>query len=193
MCRRFYYVGTQLVLAVESWRTQHQEQLQEWIDCWAEFEALNAIACYSHEHPADTFPDFIAGTAVLEAEDLGHPLLPAETCVRNHVSLHEPASPFYVVSGSNMAGKSTFLKAVGVNTVLALAGAPWDGRQEHGLALSQFVLPTRFLTRYSTRNLNSWQRRRGYGKHFAAQDLESLSCFLIDEILTAAQTPTIGV
>jgi DNA mismatch repair ATPase MutS len=117
-------VGTQLVLAVESWRTQHQEQLKEWIDCWAEFEALNAIACYAHEHPADAFPDFIAGTAVLEAEDLGHPLLPAETCVRNDVSLHEPASPFYVVSGSNMAGKSTFLKAVGVNTVLALAGAP---------------------------------------------------------------------
>jgi len=117
-------VGTQLVLAVESWRTQHQEQLKEWIDCWAEFEALNAIACYAHEHPADVFPDFIAGTAVLEAEGLGHPLLPAETCVRNDVSLHEPASPFYVVSGSNMAGKSTFLKAVGVNTVLALAGAP---------------------------------------------------------------------
>ena len=59
--------GTQLVLAVESWRTQHQEQLKEWIDCWAEFEALNAIACYAYEHPADVFPDFIAGTAVLEA------------------------------------------------------------------------------------------------------------------------------
>ncbi len=116
--------GTQLVLAVESWRAQHRGQLEEWTDCWAEFEALNAIACYAYEHPADVFPDLIAGTAVLEAEDIGHPLLPAETCVRNDVSLHEPASAFYVVSGSNMAGKSTFLKAVGVNTVLALAGAP---------------------------------------------------------------------
>ncbi len=117
-------VGTQLVLGVESWRRQHQKQLARWIKCWAEFEALSSIACYAYEHPADVFPKFVNGTAVFEAENLGHPLLPSDTCVGNDVALNEAAVSFYIVSGSNMAGKSTFLKAIGMNAVLARAGAP---------------------------------------------------------------------
>jgi MutS domain V len=115
--------GTQLVLAVERWRVSNQEQLKEWISAWAEFEALNAIACYAWEHPDDVFPEFTSGATVYEMEGLGHPLLPAGRCVRNDLTLNDSAR-FCIISGSNMAGKSTFLKAVGINAVLAYAGAP---------------------------------------------------------------------
>ena len=115
--------GTQLVLAVERWRASYQEQLREWISTWAEFEALNAVACYAWEHPADVFPEFTSAEVVYEMEGLGHPLLPAGRCVRNDLTLNDSAR-FCIVSGSNMAGKSTLLKAVGMNAVLAYAGAP---------------------------------------------------------------------
>lgn len=114
--------GTQLVLAVERWRTKHQEQLNEWIGIWAEFDALNAIACYAWEHPGQVFPEFVDEETTLRVRDLGHPLLPPD-CVRNDLVLDE-SQRFWILSGSNMAGKSTLLRAVGINAVLAYAGAP---------------------------------------------------------------------
>lgn len=116
-------VGTQLVLAVERWRLEHQESLKSWLDAWAEFEALNALACYAYEHPTFVFPELMDGVAVLEAKNLGHPLLAEDACVGNDITLNE-TSRFYLISGSNMAGKSTFLRAIGMNAVLATAGAP---------------------------------------------------------------------
>jgi hypothetical protein len=115
--------GTQLVLAVERWRATNQEQLKQWIDCWAEFEALSAIACYAWENPDDVFPEFVSDSVAFEAEGLGHPLLPAEKCVGNDLTL-DKSTRFCILSGSNMAGKSTLLKAVGLNVILAYAGAP---------------------------------------------------------------------
>jgi hypothetical protein len=70
--------GTQLVLAVERWRVTNQERLKQWIDCWVEFEALSAIACYAWEHPDDVFPEFVSDSVAFEAEGLSHPLLPSE-------------------------------------------------------------------------------------------------------------------
>ncbi len=115
--------GTQLVMAVERWRAEHQEDLKSWLDAWAEFDALNALACYAYEHPTAVFPELVDGVPVFEANALGHPLLAEDVCVGNDVAL-DAASHFYVVSGSNMAGKSTFLRTIGMNAVLATAGAP---------------------------------------------------------------------
>src|ERR1035437_3116848 len=115
--------GTQLVLAVERWRAVHQKDLEDWLDAWAEFEALNALACYSWEHPDHTFSELLDGSARFEATNLCHPLLPRDCCVGNDVSLNS-ATAFYVISGSNMAGKSSLLRAIGLNAVLASAGAP---------------------------------------------------------------------
>ena len=85
---------------------------------------MNALAGYAHENPASTFPEFSTGTdARFEAQALGHPLLPEEACVLNDVHLSTQCR-FYVVSGSNMSGKSTLLRAMGLNAVLASAGAP---------------------------------------------------------------------
>jgi DNA mismatch repair ATPase MutS len=115
--------GTQLVLSIERWRARHQSDFEDWLDAWAEFEALNALACYSSEHPDYVFPELLEDEATFEAKGLGHPLLPRDHCVGNDVVLNG-STAFYVVSGSNMAGKSTFLRAVGLNAVLASAGAP---------------------------------------------------------------------
>lgn len=116
-------VGTQLVLAAERWRAAHREEFEEWLDAWSEFEALNALGCYAYEHPENVFPVFASSGALYEAEHLRHPLLLREGCVSNDVSLNSEKA-FYVISGSNMAGKSTFLRAMGLNAVLAAAGAP---------------------------------------------------------------------
>ncbi|WP_321478209.1 hypothetical protein [uncultured Paludibaculum sp.] len=124
----FLLYATQMTLAIEHWRGSHQENMRAWLDDWAEFEALNALAGYGYEHPEDPFPELVVDGPAFVGEDLGHPLLDEETCVRNDVALPGPGS-FYVVSGSNMAGKSTFLRTIGVNSVLAMAGAPVRARR----------------------------------------------------------------
>jgi hypothetical protein len=119
--------ATQLCMAIERWRTRHSLQLRDWLDAWAEFEALNALANYAYENPYSTFPEFCNGLSPdavqFEAVALGHPLLANKTCARNDVRLNS-ATRFYIVSGSNMSGKSSLLRAMGLNAVLAFAGAP---------------------------------------------------------------------
>jgi hypothetical protein len=120
---RALLVGTQLCMAIERWRRAHGEELKQWIDAWAEFEALSALAAYSYENPENSFPEFTDGGGCFEARQLGHPLLPRASCVRNDIELGA-RGPFYIVSGSNMSGKSTLLRAIGLNAILAYAGAP---------------------------------------------------------------------
>jgi len=116
-------LGAQLTAAIEDWRMRRGERLRDWLAAWAEFEALNSLACYAHENPEHIFPEFTEGEARFEASELGHPLLPREMCVRNDVGLNGQ-SRFYIISGSNMSGKSRLLRAIGLNAVLARAGAP---------------------------------------------------------------------
>ena len=111
--------------AVEAWRARHGGAVETWMRHVGEFEALSALATYAYEHPADPFPELaeIDGPPVYEAEALAHPLIPAATAVANDVALG--ASPqVLIVSGSNMSGKTTLLRSVGVSAVLALMGAP---------------------------------------------------------------------
>ena len=116
-----------VALAAERWRGTHGKVIRQWVDALGEFEALSSLAAYSYEHPADPFPEFIDGPAAFIAAELGHPLIPASKCVRNSVSIEGPTRVF-LVSGSNMSGKSTLLRTVGINTVLAMAGAPVRAR-----------------------------------------------------------------
>lgn len=84
---------------------------------------LNSLAAYGYENPENAFPELDDKPASFEARELGHPLLPRSSCVRNDIHL-TGVSRFYIVSGSNMSGKSTLLRAIGLNAVLAFAGAP---------------------------------------------------------------------
>ncbi len=116
-------IGTQMCMAIEKWRREHAESLKGLLSAWAEFEALNALATYAYENPENTFPELVTDETIFEAQAMGHPLLPADSCIANEVALNGVAR-FYVISGSNMSGKSTLLRAIGLNAVLAFAGAP---------------------------------------------------------------------
>ncbi|MFT4112847.1 MutS-related protein [Silvibacterium sp.] len=122
---RILATGTQLVLEAERWRAMHGTRLLEWLQCWAEFEALNVLGRYAYEHPENTFPQLTDGEAAFEASEMKHPLLPADTSVGNNIVLGgKDETRMLVISGANMAGKSTLLRAIGLNAVLAMAGAP---------------------------------------------------------------------
>lgn len=112
-----------VALAAERWRGAHGVFVRRWVEAAGRFEALSSLAQYSFEHPDDPFPAFIAGRARLRVQGIGHPLIPKSQCVRNDVSLADQAR-VWLVSGSNMSGKSTLLRSVGLNLVLAMAGAP---------------------------------------------------------------------
>ena len=121
-----------VVVAVERWRARHGPGVRRWLDVVAECEALMSLAGYRYEHPDDPFPELVAApasdsaqrpTAVFDGAGLGHPLLPSAAMAPNDVRFTATAR-LYVVSGSNMSGKSTLLRTVGINAVLALAGAP---------------------------------------------------------------------
>jgi hypothetical protein len=114
-------------LAAERWRRDHGRAVAAWLEAIGELEALISLSAYSHEHPDDPFPELVDGDASFVGVGLGHPLLPRDSCVRNDVTIGG-ATRVLLISGSNMSGKSTLLRTVGVNTVLAMAGAPVRAR-----------------------------------------------------------------
>jgi hypothetical protein len=119
---------TQLCFAIAEWRKECGPALAQWLDALGEIEALCDLATYAYENPEDPFPEIDEAGPHLEAEGLGHPLIPHDRSVRNDIALGD-ACALYVVSGSNMSGKSTWLRTLGTNTVLALAGAPVRARR----------------------------------------------------------------
>jgi MutS domain V len=114
---------TQLARRVDAWRTRTGPEIAGWLAAVGEFEALESLAAFAFENPDDPFPEVTDGPAHFEGEGLGHPLIAPSSCVRNDVRLGGDLRVL-LVSGSNMSGKSTLLRTVGVNAVLALAGAP---------------------------------------------------------------------
>jgi uncharacterized membrane protein len=126
----------QVARAAERWRRRHAPEVCGWVASIGQIEALGSLAQFAFEHPDFPYPQWCTEAATLEARALGHPLLPAGRCVRNDVSLSSTA-PVLLVSGSNMSGKSTLLRAVGLNVVLAMAGAPVNA---HSLRLAPLAI-----------------------------------------------------
>ncbi len=119
-----------LARAVDAWRGRSGPAIAGWLAAAGEFEALGALAAYAFENPDDPFPTFAEDGACFQAEAVGHPLIAEESCVRNDVRLGGELRVLSI-SGSNMSGKSTLLRTVGINTVMALAGAPVRARRLH--------------------------------------------------------------
>jgi hypothetical protein len=114
---------SQLAVAIDRWHGSYGHAVGEWLRVVGELEALAALATYAYEHPADPFPTFVDDPS-FDATAMGHPLLDEASAVRNGVRLGGSGPRVLIVSGSNMSGKSTLLRAIGVNIVLAQAGAP---------------------------------------------------------------------
>ena len=112
-----------LSYSIESWRAVSGPALRRWLNAVGEIEAFSSLAGYYYEHPNDVFPEFTDESPCLDAAAIGHPLLEESRVVRNDVRLGRDGR-LLVVSGTNMSGKSTLLRTLGINTVLAQAGAP---------------------------------------------------------------------
>ena len=119
-------LGTQLAWAIDAWRRGNGRSLADWTSAVGEFEALVSLAGYAAEHPSDPFPEIAEDGLLFDGDALAHPLIPASRAVANSIRL-DAATRVIVVSGSNMSGKSTLLRTVGLAAVLAQAGAPVRG------------------------------------------------------------------
>lgn len=179
--------GAQVAMAIERWRRISGPHVREWIAVAGEFEALFALAGYSFEHPRDPFPELseVSG-GQFDAADLGHPLMDDAQCIRNNLKLGGELR-LLIVSGSNMSGKSTLLRAVGLNAVLAWAGAPVRATR---LSISPLRLGA------SIRVLDSLQdgRSRFYTEITRLREIVSMSgapipaLFLMDELLSGTNS-----
>jgi len=119
----FTFWNAQVVFAAERWQQQYGPGIRSWIAAVGELEAITALSNYAYEHPQDVLPDFAAEGPLFDAKGLAHPLLSSSTAVRNDVRFGEGLQ-LILLSGPNMAGKSTFIRSLGVNAVLAQCGAP---------------------------------------------------------------------
>ena len=171
----------QLAFAIEAWRRLSGPALRRWLDAVGEIEALCALAAYAYEHPADVFPEFESGGACFEGDEMAHPLLDPARVVPNSVRLGGDLRVM-IVSGSNMSGKSTLLRTVGINAVLAQAGAPVRARR---LRLSRLALGASIRTMDSLQDGTS----RFYAEIKRLHQIMELTAgplpvlFLLDELL----------
>jgi hypothetical protein len=179
--------GAQVAMAIERWRRRSGPHIRAWIAGVGEFEALFALAGYSYEHPANVFPELKeAGGPSFEAVGLCHPLLPASQCVPNDLRLGGELR-LLIVSGSNMSGKSTLLRSVGLNTVLAWAGAPVCATR---LVLSPLTVGASIRVQDSLQD----GRSRFYAEITRLREIVNLAgqprtvLFLIDELLSGTNS-----
>jgi hypothetical protein len=112
-----------VAMAIERWRARSGARIADWIEVAGEIEALSSLASFAFEQPAFAFPDILPGGPHFDARDLGHPLIPADRRITNDLRL-DSTLRLLVVSGSNMSGKSTMMRSVGLAAVLAMAGGP---------------------------------------------------------------------
>ena len=111
------------LIALESWKEKSGRNLKNWLDTIGEIEALASLAILNYDHPTWAIPEIVEGPATYTAKSLGHPLLPDTTRKGNHLEIQNQVRVM-LITGSNMSGKSTYLRTTGINLVLAYAGAP---------------------------------------------------------------------
>ena len=182
---------TQLALAIDAWHAASGPSIVRWLATVGEIEALCAFGGYAYEHPDDPFPEIVDQPLAFDGDGLGHPLIPAGRCVPNDVRLGSDLR-LLVVSGSNMSGKSTLLRTVGTNTVLALAGAPV---RAHRLRLSPLAVGASIRLNDSLQAGTS----RFYAEITRLRQLMDLAngplplLFLLDEILHGTNSHDRGI
>jgi len=179
----------QFALAIEVWRRRFGPAVARWLVAVGEIEALVSLATYAFEHPELPYPTVLDGDSEprFEAEALAHPLLPAASRVANDVAIGGGAARLLIVSGSNMSGKSTLLRTVGVNVVLALAGAPICARR---MTLSPLAIGATLRIHDSLQE----GRSRFYAEITRLRQIVDLAAgpvpvlFLVDELLSGTNS-----
>jgi hypothetical protein len=169
-------------LGIERWRRAHGARVGAWLEALGALEALLSISTYADENPDHRYAELVDGGPTFQARGLGHPLLPPAICVANDVALGGAAPPLLLLTGSNMSGKSTLLRAVGMNAAMALAGVPV---RAGSLALSRMAVGASIRTHDSVLDGES----RFHAELVRLRSIVDLSrgplpvLFLLDEIL----------
>jgi hypothetical protein len=177
----------QFAMAVERWRARYGPHVAGWVAAIGEFEAMSSLACFAYERPDAVFPELVnSSSRFYDAQGLTHPLIPAAEAVANDVKLGDDIR-LWIVSGSNMSGKSTLLRAVGLSVVLAWAGAPVTAGR---LTLSRLRLGASMRTSDSVID----HRSRFYAEISRLKDVVDLArsgqplLFLLDELLSGTNS-----
>ncbi len=177
----------QFAAAIEAWREKCGPHIGEWTAAVGEFEALCSLACFAFERPSAVFPELNAGAdRHFEAVALAHPLIPEGEAIGNDICLDDHRR-LWIVSGSNMSGKSTLLRAIGLNAVLAWAGAPVTANR---LRVSRFAIGASLRTIDSLAD----HRSRFYAEISRLREIVDLArageptLFLLDELLSGTNS-----
>ena len=116
------------VIRIEQWKEAHSSDLTRWLKTIGEIDAYCSLATFAYNHPNYIYPEITSNAFQMEADSLGHPLMDREKCVLNNIEIKK--RPFFVIiTGANMAGKSTYLRTIGINYLLACIGAPVCAKQ----------------------------------------------------------------
>lgn len=170
-----------LLAKVEKWRANYKDEIEDWFASIAEFEALSSVAAFAFANEDFVFPEILEKDFVIQGTNLGHPLMPDEQRINNDFTL-EGRGRSCIITGSNMAGKSTFLRTVGINAVLAFLGAPVCA---DSFQISKFQVFTSMRTKDNLEeNISSFYAELLRLKMLLEQIKECKSVFfLLDEIL----------
>jgi hypothetical protein len=183
----------QFAMAIEKWRIRYGPHVAGWVDAIGEFEAMSSLACFAYERPDAVFPELADSSerdtsfkSFYDAQGLTHPLIPAVEAISNDVKLGGDTR-LWIISGSNMSGKSTLLRAVGLSVVLGWAGAPVTASR---LRLSRLRLGASMRTSDSVTD----HRSRFYAEISRLKDVVDLArsgeplLFLLDELLSGTNS-----
>ena len=130
------------VMRIEAWKEKHAVDMPQWLEAIREMDACCSLATFAYNHPDYIYPQITTSPFCAKAKGLGHPLMDRDKCVRNDIDIEK--RPFFVIiTGANMAGKSTYLRMVGINYLLACVGAPvWAEQME--------IFPAQLITSLRT-------------------------------------------
>lgn len=113
----------QEIVRIERWKVRYGQHISEWLETVGELDALCSLGTFAYNHPQYTYPELTEKPFYFLATQMGHPLMPVSQCVKNDATI--PSRPFFlIITGANMAGKSTYLRTIGVNYLLACIGSP---------------------------------------------------------------------
>ena len=113
----------QEIVRIERWKARYGQHINEWLETVGKLDALCSLGTFAYNHPQYTYPELTEKPFCFLATQMGHPLMPASQCVKNDATI--PSRPFFlIITGANMAGKSTYLRTIGVNYLLTCVGTP---------------------------------------------------------------------
>ncbi|WP_196890919.1 MutS-related protein [Aureivirga marina] len=169
----------QQILKIEKWISEHKNLVENWFSVLAFFDAENSLANYTFNHPTYTFPKIVNNETVIQAKELGHPLLDEKVRIDNDYTIH--SKEFFIITGANMAGKSTFLRTVSLSIVMSNIGLPVCAKS---FAYSPIKLITSMRTSDSLADDSSYFFSELTRLKFIVEEMKNDTYFIIlDEIL----------